>query len=85
MELDKNYRGLLVEVIIKSYIEENLFEFIGDNLQNGLQLKLDSNLKFKSIVSDIETRNGSRNGSTFGEIYIENEDESTLVKEFRIN
>jgi len=80
MELDKNYRGLLVEVIIKSYIEENLFEFIGDNLQNGLQLKLDSNLKFKSIVS-IETRNGS----TFGEIYIENEDESTLVKEFRIN
>ena len=53
MELDKNYRGLLVEVIIKSYIEENLFEFIGDNLQNGLQLKLDSNLKFKSIVSEI--------------------------------
>ena len=73
MEKEKNYRGMLVEVIVKSSISDYLFDSV-DELKKILQEKLDLNLKFETKVSDIEIKNDH----TFGKISFE--DESGMVK-----
>jgi len=73
MEKEKSYRGMLVEIIVKSLTEHYLFEVV-DNSKKILQERLNSNLKFETNVSDIE----SKNGQTFGKISFE--DENGLIK-----
>lgn len=70
---NKSYRGMLVEIIVKSFTEHYLFDVV-DNLTEILQERLNSNLKFETNVSDIE----SKNGQTFGKISFE--DENGLIK-----
>ncbi len=80
MELEnKSYRGMLVEVIVKSFIEENLFESV-DDLKENLQERLNLNLKFETNVFDIETKNGH----TFGKIFFECENGIVRVMDFII-
>lgn len=70
---NKSYRGMLVEVIVKAYIKENLFESV-NTLKEKLQERLNLNLKFKTNVSKIEIKNEQ----TFGNISFE--DENGLIK-----
>ena len=51
---NRSHRGMLVEVEVKSFIEENLFGPV-DDLKEILQDRLNSNLKFETNVSDSET------------------------------
>jgi hypothetical protein len=70
---NKSYRGMLVEIIVKSFTEQHLFDEV-DNLKEILQERLNLNLKFETNVSDIQ----SKNGLTFGNISFE--DENGLIK-----
>jgi hypothetical protein len=70
---NKSYRGMLVEIIVKSFTEQYLFDVV-DNLKEMLQEQLDMNLKFKTNVSNIE----SKNGQTF--FIVSFKDENGLVK-----
>jgi hypothetical protein len=70
---NKSYRGMLVEIIVKSFTEHYLFDVV-DNLKEILQERLYLNLKFETNVSDIE----SKNGQTLGKISFE--DENGLIK-----
>lgn len=80
MELEnKSYRGMLVEVIVKSFIEENLFESV-DDLKEILQERLNLNLKFETNVSDIE----NKNEHTFGKISFVDENDIVRVIDFTI-
>lgn len=79
MENEKSYRGMLVEVIVKSFIEENLFESV-DDLKQILQDQLNLNLKFETNVSNIETKNGQ----TFGKISFDDESGIVRVIDFTI-
>lgn len=79
MENEKTYRGILVEVIVKSYLKENLYEPV-DGLKEILQERLNLNLKFETNVSDIETKNGQ----TFGKISFEDENGLIKVVDFTI-
>ena len=79
MENEKSYRGMLVEVIVKSLIEENTFEPV-DELKEILQEKLDLNLKFDTNVSEIETKNEH----TFGKISFEDENGVVRIIDFTI-
>jgi hypothetical protein len=80
MELEnKSYRGMLVEVIVKSIIEENLFESV-DGLKEILQERLDLNLKFETNVSDVE----NKNGHTFCQISFGDESGVIRVIDFTI-
>lgn len=80
MELEnKSYRGMLVKVIVKSFIEENLFELV-DDLKEILQERLNLNLKFETNIFDIETKNGQ----TFGKISFEDENGRVRVIDFTI-
>lgn len=80
MELEnKSYRGMLVEVIVKSFIEKNLFESV-DGLKEILQELLNLNLKFETIVSDIE----NKNEHSFGKISFEDENGVIKVIDFTI-
>jgi hypothetical protein len=76
---NKSHRGMLVEVEVKSFIEENLFEPV-DGLKEILQERLNSNLKFETNVSDIETKNEQ----TFGKIYFQDENGVYRVVDFTI-
>ena len=80
MELEnKSYRGMLVEVIVKSFIKENLFESV-DGLKEILQERLNLNLKFETNVSDIE----NKNEHSFGKISFEDENGIAKVIDFTI-
>jgi hypothetical protein len=80
MELEnKSYRGMLVEVIVKSFITDYLFDSV-DGLKEILQAKLDLNLKFDTMVSEIETKNEH----TFGTISFKDEDGLVRVIDFTI-
>jgi hypothetical protein len=70
---NKSYRGMLVEIIVKSFTEQHLFDEV-DYLKEILQERLNLNLKFETNVSDTQ----SKNGQTFGNISFE--DENGLVK-----
>jgi len=74
MELEnKSIRGMLVEVIVKSFITDYLFDSV-DELKEILQERLNLNLKFETNISNIE----SKNEYTFGKISFE--DENGLIK-----
>jgi hypothetical protein len=75
---NKSYRGMLVEVIVKSFIEENLFEYVDLNLKKNLQERLNLNLKFKTNLSDIETKNGH----SFGKISFDDENGVIRIIDF---
>lgn len=80
MELEnKSYRGMLVGVIVKSFVKENLFESV-DGLKEILQERLNLNLKFETNVSDIE----NKNEHTFGKISFEDENVIVRVIDFTI-
>ena len=80
MEIENtSYRGMLVEVIVKSFTDLYLFDVV-DNLKEILQERLNSNLKFKTIVSDIVTNDKH----TFGHISFDCEDGTIKVIDFTI-
>jgi hypothetical protein len=80
MELEnKSIRGMLVEVIVKSFITDYLFDSV-DGLKEILQDKLDLNLKFDTKISEIETKNEY----TFGKISFEDEDGLIRLIDFTI-
>jgi hypothetical protein len=79
MEKEKSYRGMLVEVIVKSFITDYLFDMV-DGLKEILQQKLDLNLKFDTKVSEIE----NKNEHTFGKISFEDENGEVRVIDFTI-
>ena len=80
MELEnKSYRGMLVGVIVKSFVKENLFESV-DGLKEILQERLNLNLKFETNVSDIE----NKNEHTFGKISFKDENGIVRVIDFTI-
>jgi NADPH-dependent 2,4-dienoyl-CoA reductase/sulfur reductase-like enzyme len=76
---NKSYRGMLVEVIVKSFITDYLFDS-KDGLKEILQEKLDLNLRFNTKVSEIETKNEH----TFGKISFEDENGILRVIDFTI-
>lgn len=79
MKKEKSYRGMLVEVISKYFITDNLFNSM-DRLKEILQEKLDLNLKFITKVSEIETKNGQN----FGKISFEDDKGVMRVMDFTI-
>ena len=79
MEKEKSYRGMLVEVIVKSFITDYLFHSV-DRLKEILQEKLDLNLKFDTNVSEIETKNEH----VLGKISFEDENNVVRVIDFTI-
>jgi hypothetical protein len=80
MDLEsKSYRGKLVEVVVKYFFVDNSLEST-DNLKAVLQGKLDSNLKFETIVSEVE----NKNGLTYGQISFKDEDDSVKVSDFTV-
>jgi len=79
MKKEKSYRGMLVEVISKYFITDNLFNSM-DRLKEILQEKLDLNLKFITKVSEIETKNGQN----FGKISFEDDKGVMRVTDFTI-
>jgi hypothetical protein len=80
MELEnKSIRGMLVEVIVKSFITDYLFDSV-DGLKEILQEKLNLNLKFDTKISEIETKNEY----TFGKISFEDEDRLVRLIDFTI-
>ena len=76
---NKSYRGMLVEVIVKSFIKENLFEPV-DGSKEILQERLNLNLKFETNVSDVE----NKNEHTFGKISFDDENGIVRVIDFTI-
>jgi len=76
----KSLRGMLIEIIINSSTDLYLFNVV-DNLKEILQERLDLNLKFKTVVSDIETKNGF----TFSNIAFEDEKGEMRVLDFTIS
>jgi hypothetical protein len=80
MELEnKSIRGMLVEVIVKSFITDYLFDSV-DGLKEILQEKLHLNLKFDTKISEI----GTKNEYTFGKISFEDENGVVRVIDFTI-
>lgn len=80
LELEnKSCRGMLVEVIVKHFIKDYLFDSI-DGLKEILQERLNSNLKFETKVSDIETKDGNN----FCKISFEDENGKVRVVDFTI-
>lgn len=61
MSEDKNYRGELVKIIVKTYLLESLFDTT-DKLKTDLQNELNSNLKFKVEVLSIQNESGRLSG-----------------------
>lgn len=82
MELEnKSYRGMLIEVTVKSFIKDYAFNS-KDGLKEILQDKLNLNLKFETSTSEIEVE--EKNGFTYGEIYFKDEDGTPRVLDFTI-
>lgn len=78
MENKTSYRGMLVKVIIESFIEDNLFDSANE-LKRNLQNNLYSNLKFETDVH-VETKNEQ----TFGKIRFEDENGCTRIMDFTV-
>ena len=76
---NKSYRGMLVEVIVKSLIKENTFETV-DGLKEILQKRLNSNLRFETNVSEIQ----NKNEHTFGKISFDDENGVVRIIDFTI-
>jgi hypothetical protein len=80
MELEnKSYRGMLIEVIVKSFIKDYAFDS-KDGLKEILQDKLNLNLNFETSISEVE----EKNGFTYGGIYFKDEDGTPRVVDFTI-
>jgi len=77
---NRSFRGMLVEMIVKSFVNLNSFSFMKHELKVKLQEKLNSNLIFKTEVSEIETKNGH----TFGQVSFEDENGSYRAVDFTI-
>jgi L-2-hydroxyglutarate oxidase LhgO len=76
---NKSCRGMLVEIILKSVFEKNLFDFV-DKLKEIIQEQLNLNLKFETEVSDIE----NQNGKLFGTVSFKEENDLTGIANFTI-
>ena len=80
MELEnKSYRGMLVEVIVKSFIKDYVLDS-RDELKKVLQDKLNLNLNFETSIPKVE----EENGLFFGGIYFKDEDGTPRVADFTI-
>jgi thioredoxin reductase len=77
--MKKSYRGMLVKIIVKSFVTDYLFD-PNDELKETLQEKLNLNLKFDTKVSEIEIKNKHN----VGKISFEDETGEVRVIEFTI-
>jgi len=80
---EKSYRGMLVQIIIKTFSEECLVDELDnlkETLQDQLQDRLTSNLKFEANVSKVEFKNGQ----IFGEVNFEDENNTKKMTYFTI-
>jgi hypothetical protein len=75
----KSYKGMLVEIIVKSFLQEHLYDSV-DELNEKLQERLNLNLNFETNVFDVETKNGH----TFGKIHFNDENNMVKVIDFTI-
>ena len=48
----KSYKGMLVEIIVKSFLQEHLYDSV-DELNEKLQERLNLNLNFETNVFDV--------------------------------
>ena len=67
---EQSLRGNIIKTIVDYLIEENLYGSL-DTLKEDMQTKLNENLRFKTLVSDITQY--AENGLMLGEIYFEND------------
>jgi hypothetical protein len=80
MELEnKSCRGMLIEVIVKSFIKDYVLDS-RDELKEVLQDKLNLNLNFETSIPKVE----EENGLFFGGIYFKDEDGTPRVADFTI-
>jgi hypothetical protein len=75
----KSYKGMLVEIIVKSFLQEHLYDSV-DELNEKLQERLNLNLNFETNVFDVETKNGH----TFGKIHFNDENDTVKIIDFTI-
>lgn len=68
----KDYRGVLIKTVISTFTDSYLS---ANEFKEQLQEKLNLNLKFKTTVSDME----SKNDYLFGNVYFECEDDVIRV------
>ena len=57
MNTKRSVKGILIENIIKSFLEDNLYENV-NKIRINMQKKLRSNLEFETVVSKFELKNG---------------------------
>ncbi len=77
-KVKSDYKKSLVEVIIKSIVEDCEYEAL-DNLEEILQKRLDSNLKFQTKVFDFK----NENNHILGKISF-NDDDDEIITNFTI-
>lgn len=78
-EKRKSLYSTLVRTIITNEMENQVFEF-SDTLQDMLQNKLDSILKFETKVTNVK----NIEHETFGQVYFKNEEGVAMVVDFTI-
>lgn len=76
---NKSNRGILIEEVINNTVIENIFNS-EDELKENLQVELNNQLSFETLVSDIETKDGFN----FGQVVFKNEDSVDSVIDFTI-
>lgn len=75
----KSYRGMLIEVIGRKFLTDSLFDEV-NTIRDKFQDRLDDNLKFKTEVSEVETKGNY----SFGSVSFKNEHGVTSVINFAI-
>ena len=72
--VNRTLRAKLIELIAKSYLEEHRYELV-DTFRESLQEKLNLNLNFETIVSDIRIEHGIQ----YSDIYFNNDEGKNSV------
>lgn len=75
----KSERGMLIEILVKNFAQENLFE-PNDVVFERLQKKLNSNLKFKTKLFVSE----ANDDKISGEISFKTKEDKLRIMEFAI-
>lgn len=76
---NESNRGILIAEIINNTIAQNIFNTEVE-LKENLQVELNNQLLFETLVSDIE----SKDGFNFGQVVFKNEDDVNSVIDFRV-
>jgi len=80
---NKSNRGTLIEEIINNTVAQKIFNTEVEFKEN-LQVELNNQLSFETLVSDIESKVDVFNGFNFGRVVFKNEDGADSVVDFTI-